>query len=163
MSKAYFFFFLFIGLTSFQHAFATDTNPKTSFYYRQIDNKNGLSNSSINSIFQDKDQLLWIGTWDGLNRYDGAHFSVYNHNIDRVENSIGGNVILSIKGDQNNNIWINTIGGISRYNKLNGKFSRYFYKKTAPQKIRENEYDLIISDQGEVFCFAANGESDGSG
>lgn len=157
MSKAYFFFFLFIGLTSFQHAFATDTNPKTSFYYRQIDNKNGLSNSSINSIFQDKDQLLWIGTWDGLNRYDGAHFSVYNHNIDRVENSIGGNVILSIKGDQNNNIWINTIGGISRYNKLNGKFSRYFYKKTAPQKIRENEYDLIISDQGEVFCFAANG------
>mgnify|MGYP000058613583 CR=1 FL=1 len=158
MSKAYFlFFFLLIGLTTSKYVVANDTKPKTSFYYRQIDSKNGLSNSSINTIFQDQDQLLWVGTWDGLNRYDGAHFSVYNHNIDQVENSIGGNVILSIKGDQNQNIWISTIGGISRYNKPSGKFSRYFYKKTAPQKIRENEYDLIVNDKGEVFCFAVNG------
>jgi len=157
MSKAFFFFFFLMSVLCSQSVLAEDVKPKVSFYYRQFDNRNGLSNSSINSIFQDKDQLLWIGTWDGLNRYDGAHFSVYNHNIDKVENSIGSNVIQSIKEDHQSNIWINTIGGISRYNKISGKFSRYFYKNTSPQKIRENEYDLIINKKGEVFCFAANG------
>ncbi|RDC54501.1 hybrid sensor histidine kinase/response regulator [Pedobacter chinensis] len=146
-----------MGVLFYQSVLAEDVKPRVSFYYRQFDNRNGLSNSSINAIFQDKDQLLWIGTWDGLNRYDGAHFSVYNHNIDKVENSIGSNVIQSIKEDNHSNIWINTIGGISRYNKVSGKFSRYFYKNTSPQKIRENEYDLIINKNGEVFCFAANG------
>ncbi|WP_316795267.1 two-component regulator propeller domain-containing protein [Pedobacter agri] len=157
MSKVFVAFLILLKFVSLEHVYADDVKPKTSFYYRQLDNRNGLSNSSINSIFQDKDQLLWIGTWDGLNRYDGAHFSVYNHNIDKIENSIGSNVILSIKEDQKNNIWINTIGGISRYNKTAGKFSRYFYKNTSPQKIRENEYDLIISNNGMVFCFSANG------
>lgn len=157
MSKAFVVFLFLMGFISLEHIYAEDVKPKVSFYYRQLDNRNGLSNSSINSIFQDKDQLLWIGTWDGLNRYDGANFTVYNHNIDKIENSIGSNVILSIKEDQKNNIWINTIGGISRYNKVSGKFSRYFYKNTSPQKIRENEYDLIISNDGMVFCFSANG------
>lgn len=157
MSKTYFIYLLLIGLIYSQNLFAEDVKPGISFYYRQLDNRNGLSNSSINSILQDKDQLLWIGTWDGLNRYDGAHFNVYNHNIDKAENSIGSNVIQTIKEDSNNNIWINTIGGISRYNKITGNFSRYFYKNTASQKIRENEYELVINSKGEVFCFSANG------
>ena len=157
MRKVFIVFLFLMRFFLLENVFAEDVKPEISFYYRQIDNRNGLSNSSINSIFQDKDQLLWVGTWDGLNRYDGAHFSVYNHNIDKLESSIGSNVILSIKEDKRNNIWINTVGGISRYHKATGKFSRYFYKNTSPQKITENEYDLIISNEGTVFCFAANG------
>jgi len=157
MSKSCFIYILLLGLTFSQTLFAEDVKPGVSFYYRQLDNRNGLSNSSINSILQDKDQLLWIGTWDGLNRYDGAHFNVYNHNIDKAENSIGSNVIQTIKEDNHSNIWINTIGGISRYNKITGAFSRYFYKNTTAQKIRENEYELVINSKGSVFCFSANG------
>lgn len=128
-----------------------------SFYYRQLDNRNGLSNSAINAILQDKDELLWIGTWDGLNRYDGAHFNVYNHNIDQIESSIGSNVIQAISEDRSGNIWINTIGGISRYHQASGKFYRYFYKNTTAKKVTENEYKLAINAQGEVFCYAADG------
>ncbi|QPH41358.1 hybrid sensor histidine kinase/response regulator transcription factor [Pedobacter endophyticus] len=157
MNRVFIFLSFIAGLFCASGAHAVDVEPPNSFYYRQLDNRNGLSNSSINTIFQDRDQLLWIGTWDGLNRYDGANFSVYNHNIDQRQNSIGSNVIQSIKEDHKNNIWISTIGGVSRYNKVSGKFSRYFYKNTAIQKIRENEYELIISKAGEVFCFAANG------
>lgn len=136
---------------------AKDINPEVSFYYQQLDNRNGLSNSSVNNIFVDKDQLLWIGTWDGLNRYDGTKFSVYNHNIGKVKNSIGSNVIQSINEDAHKNIWINTIGGISRYNKSNGKVYRYFYPNTLNQKVSENEYELTINKNGDVFCYSADG------
>jgi ligand-binding sensor domain-containing protein/DNA-binding response OmpR family regulator/signal transduction histidine kinase len=136
---------------------ANDNRPQVSYGYRQLDNKSGLSNSAINTIFLDRDELLWIGTWDGLNRYDGSRFNVYNHSIENIKTSIGSNVVQSIAEDLNGNIWLNTIGGISRYQKNTGKFFRYFYKTTTTKKITENEYKLAISAQGEVFCYAADG------
>lgn len=157
MNKVYATFFICMSLFLSLAVAADDVKPGISFYYRQLDNRNGLSNSSVNAIFQDKDQLLWIGTWDGLNRYDGAKFSVYNHNIDKAENSIGSNVIQAIKEDNSGNIWINTIGGISRYNKATGKFSRYFYRNSTAQKIRENEFELVINQKGDVYCYSADG------
>ncbi|WP_231464552.1 hybrid sensor histidine kinase/response regulator transcription factor [Pedobacter sp. Leaf132] len=158
MSKVWRRLFIIFFFSACSFIYVNGNPPGIPFYYQQLDNRNGLSNSSINSIFEDKDQLIWIGTWDGLNRYDGTKFTVYNHNIGRAENSIGSNVIQSINEDNQKNIWINTIGGISRYNKLNGKFYRYFYKNTVNQKVRENEYQLIINHQGAVFCYAANGD-----
>ncbi|KQC00410.1 hybrid sensor histidine kinase/response regulator transcription factor [Pedobacter sp. Hv1] len=158
MKKALVFLSLICCLAYSIPLYADDQKPGISFYYRQLDNRNGLSNSAINAILQDKDELLWIGTWDGLNRYDGARFSVYNHNIDKVENSIGSNVIQAISEDQHGNIWINTIGGISRYHKITGKFYRYFYQNTTTTKVTENEYKLAINAQGDVFCSAADGQ-----
>lgn len=137
--------------------YARELKSGALFYFRQLDNRNGLSNSSINTIFQDKDQLLWIGTWDGLNRYDGAEFNVYNHNIDQKENSIGSNVIQTINEDNDGNIWVNTIGGISRYHKSTGKFYRYFYRNSTSNKISENEFELAVNVKGEVYCYAADG------
>ncbi|WP_316734754.1 two-component regulator propeller domain-containing protein [Pedobacter aquatilis] len=157
MIRAYTFFIFLIQIASLQFLFAQEIKPEMAFYYKQLDNRNGLSNGSVNAVYQDKDQLLWIGTWDGLNRYDGSKFTVYNHLIEQKENSIGSNVIQSIKEDNQHNIWINTVGGISRYNKISGKFSRYFYKNAASQKVSENEYDLVISQNGDVFCLASSG------
>ncbi|WP_421942529.1 hybrid sensor histidine kinase/response regulator transcription factor [Pedobacter sp.] len=156
MSKVWLLFSVYL-VFAFSFVQAKNLNPEVSFYYQQLDNRNGLSNSSVNNIFVDKDQLLWIGTWDGLNRYDGTKFSVYNHNIGKVKNSIGSNVIQSINEDNHKNIWINTIGGISRYNKINGKVYRYFYPNTINQKVSENEYELAVNKNGDVFCYSADG------
>ncbi len=139
--------------------------PPTSYLFAQriipsfetLNVNEGLTQSSVYAIHQDRFGYMWVGTADGLNRYDGAHFNVYNHNIDKIENSIGSNVIQAISEDQNGNIWINTIGGISRYQKTTGKFFRYFYKNTTAKKVTENEYKLAINAKGEVFCYAADG------
>ena len=61
----------------------------------QLDNTNGLSNSSVNDIFQDSENLLWIGTWDGLNRYDGHKFKVFRPELNN-KNSLSNQVILKI-------------------------------------------------------------------
>ena len=49
-------------------------SPKPEYVLEQLDNTSGISHSSVNTVFQDSDNLLWLGTWDGLNRYDGRTF-----------------------------------------------------------------------------------------
>jgi len=51
--------------------FNTVANPPEPYFVQHYDNRNGLSNSSINYIFKDASNLLWVATWDGLNMYDG--------------------------------------------------------------------------------------------
>ncbi|MBD3661031.1 MAG: hypothetical protein HUJ11_02370, partial [Arenibacter algicola] len=77
---------------------ASQNNPKSALIHpdrkyklQQIDNSLGLSNSSINAIFQDSDNLLWIGTWDGLNRYDGSKFKIFRPELNN-ENSLSNQV-----------------------------------------------------------------------
>lgn len=148
--------FLLFFVSVFGARVAANEEPQ-NFVYRQLDNRHGLSNSSINAILQDKDQLLWIGTWDGLNRFDGAKFTTYNHNINSAETSVGSNVIQSLSEDDFGNIWIVTIGGISRYEKKTGKFYKYFYKSTS-SKVSEKEYEIVTVPKQGVFCFAASGQ-----
>ncbi|WP_245681397.1 two-component regulator propeller domain-containing protein [Arcticibacter eurypsychrophilus] len=122
------------------------------FYYQRFDNRNGLSNSAVNIVFQDKDQLVWIGTWDGLNMYDGTDFRVFNYTSENQSGSIGNNVIQDIKEDKNGNIWISTIGGITRFEKSSGKFYTYFYNLATKKSIAEKEYELAIVADETVFC-----------
>lgn len=138
----------------FKSILASDTGEDKQFYFQQLDNRNGLSNSAVNTIFQGKDQLLWIGTWDGLNMYDGSDFRVFNYNSENQSISIGNNVIQDIKEDKNNNIWIITIGGITRFEKTTGKFYRYFYNRTTKRSIAEKEYELTITGDGTIFCYS---------
>lgn len=124
------------------------------FYFQQFDNRNGLSNSAVNVVFQDRDQLLWVGTWDGLNMYDGTDFRVFNYNSENQGGSIGNNVVQDIKEDKAGNIWISTIGGITRFEKAVGKFYRYFYNQTTKRSIAEKEYELAITASGNVYCYS---------
>ncbi len=157
MKRAIVFTFFLLFLLDSYSLNAAVANPNLQFYFKQLDNRTGLSNSSINAILQDNEQLLWVGTWDGLNRYSGANFSVYNHSIDKATNSIGGNVVQAINEDKIGNIWINTIGGVSRYEKKTGKFYRYFYKTAISKRVSENEFEIAINAKGDVFCYGTDG------
>src|SRR5271170_4055935 len=70
----------------------------------------GLSQSNVTCILQDSRGLMWFGTQDGLNRYDGYRFTVYkNDPLDPV--SLSNNYIKDIKDDAKGNIWVATLGG----------------------------------------------------
>lgn len=125
-------------------------------YFQRYDNNNGLSNSSVNCIYQDPDNLLWIGTWDGLNMFDGSAFTVFNYDANFHSSSIGNNVIWQITGDNNKNIWLSTAEGITRYNKLTGKIRNYLYDLSTKSNITENAYHLAVNKNGNLFCYNAN-------
>jgi len=137
--------FIFIGAK----IFANDEPP---FYIQQLDNRNGLSNSAINALFSDSDNLLWIATWDGLNLYDGTSFHVFNYSKENNTASIGNNVVQQILQDKNGFIWISTIEGLSRYSKHSGTFANYFYTHSTRLGISEREYALLNDSSKNIYC-----------
>lgn len=109
----------------------------------QLDNTKGLSNSSINTIFQDSENLLWIGTWDGLNRYDGNSFEIFRPELNN-KNSLSNQVILKIDEDNTGRIWILTIHGINRYDKKTGIFEHYNFSRENIPPLSESEFNMAL-------------------
>ncbi|MEC5167537.1 ligand-binding sensor domain-containing protein [Flavobacterium sp. PL11] len=129
----------------------TDLNYSTE----QLDNTKGLSNSSVNTIFQDSQNLLWIGTWDGLNRYDGNNFKIYRPELNN-ENSLTNQVILKIDEDHLGYIWILTMHGINRYDKKVDLFKRYYFTKKNNRPLSESEFNIAINPAKKVYCAVKN-------
>lgn len=137
---------------------ALKPSAQESYTFQQLDNSNGLSNSAINYIFQDHDDLLWLGTWDGLNMYDGSTFHVFNYRKGNDATSVGSNIIYQIEEDKHRNVWIATIDGVSKYNKNSGKFSHYFYNTPKKKKLLGKGFSVAIDINGIVYC-ASKSES----
>ncbi len=85
----------------------------------------GLSQSNVTCLLQDDRGVLWVGTQDGLNRFDGQHFTVFQAEP-RNPASISDNSITRVLEDRAGRIWIGTQnGGLNRYDPGTGRFIRY--------------------------------------
>ena len=93
---------------------------KDQFFFKNIDNKMGLSQNGVLSIFQDTEGYIWFGTHYGLNRFDG--FNIKTFYASDNKNGLAGNDIQFILQDSVNNIWIATSEGISIYNPASKQF-----------------------------------------
>ncbi|MGM9478372.1 two-component regulator propeller domain-containing protein [Pedobacter sp. GSP4] len=98
--------------------------PAVTIKYLGVEN--GLSNNVVNSLYLDRFGFMWMGTYDGLNRYDGYHFKVFRNGWGD-ENSLINNHITVLNGDKKNRIWVGTQKGISYYDYADSKFHRLFY------------------------------------
>jgi len=124
---------------------------EVNYFIEQLDNTKGLSNSSVNAIFQDSENLLWIGTWDGLNRYDGTKFKIFRPELNN-ENSLSHQVILKIGEDDTGQIWILTMHGINRYDKKKNLFQRYYFSRENDPPLTESEFNIAFNGSKKVFC-----------
>lgn len=95
--------------------------------FKHLDNTWGLSQNSVNSVFKDSEGYYWIGTQDGLNRFDGTSFEVFRHNRNS-SNSISDNFILDINEDHYGQLWIGTRHCLNRYNKRTHTFTNVIYQ-----------------------------------
>ena len=123
----------------------------TKFSSEQLDNTKGLSNSSVNTIFQDSQNLIWIGGWDGLNRYDGNNFKIFRPELNN-ENSLSNQVILKIDEDAAGAIWVVTMHGINRYDKRTDSFQRFYFQRKNTPPLSESEFNIALNQSKNVFC-----------
>ncbi|RZJ70609.1 hybrid sensor histidine kinase/response regulator transcription factor [Flavobacterium sp.] len=126
-------------------------DTKIKYSLEQLDNTKGLSNSSVNCIFQDSQNLIWIGTWDGLNRYDGNNFQIFRPQPDPVK-SLSNQVILKIGEDFQGQIWVLTMHGINRYDKKTGDFQQFYFSRKNKPPLSESEFNMALDADKRVYC-----------
>lgn len=129
------------------HSFALSQTEE--YIYQQLTDADGLSQSTIFAAIQDKQGYLWLGTIDGLNRYDGYEFKVYVNNP-TDSNSISDNFISALFEDSEGYIWIGTVNGhLNRLNKKNEIIKRFYindyFETEIKQEINFYEYPLAFS------------------
>lgn len=113
-----FLFFLFLGISLSVRA------GVERFFFTDLDVKDGLSQQTVTSIFQDSDGYMWFGTRSGLNRYDGYGFKVFRKDYDKVH-SLSGNHIMDVFQDYCRDIWVGTQQGLSRIDYETEEIYRY--------------------------------------
>ena len=73
---------------------------------------------------------MWFATYDGINKYDGYAFTVYQHNEDDPH-SIANDIARIVKTDSRGRVWIGTREGLSWYDEEKDQFKNYFYEKNG--------------------------------
>jgi len=120
----------------------------------QVENfsiNNGLSQSVVTCILVDKFGFIWVGTQDGLNRYDGYQFDTYRYSPYN-NNSLSSNYIQAMCEDKNGNIWIATQNGLNKFDRNAGLFYRFMNEANNPNSLFENDtYFVYIDSEGFIW------------
>ncbi|WP_394174940.1 EAL domain-containing protein [Thalassotalea litorea] len=141
--------FLFIGLClSF---FATAEQPPLKF--QQLSVKQGLSQSTVYSIAQDKHGLIWMATQDGLNRYDGYEITHYKNESDNPF-SLASNLVRVVFVDSQNILWVGTGNGLSKYETKKDRFTNYFHESESINSLKDNTIWSIYEDNHQNIWVA---------
>lgn len=131
---------------------------KNRYLFTHLTNKDGLSQNSVMTMHQDKLGQMWIGTRDGLNKYDGTKITIYRTEFNNP-NSISNDHILSIEEDDEGNIWFGTLNGLNLYNPKTNTFTRFYHNK-AKQNISSNTiWDIQQLSNGNLWIATDNGIS----
>ncbi|MBS1621135.1 MAG: histidine kinase [Bacteroidetes bacterium] len=145
---------VFWGNTVFSQVF-----PNIQFNY--LTEKEGLSDNDVSCITQDQQGFIWIGTLDGLNRYDGYRVKNFYYNPTN-ENSLVNNYVSCIVPVENNQLWIATREGVSVYNKQTGKFRNFRHNPDDTSSLdndqnvnifKGNSNDTWITTPNTVYFF----------
>ena len=92
--------------------------------FRHLAVEDGLSQNTINCIFQDNYGFMWFGTQDGLNCYDGLEFTTYR-SVPEDSGTISHNWIWDVIEDTSENLWIATWNGLTKYDRSLRAFQRF--------------------------------------
>jgi signal transduction histidine kinase/ligand-binding sensor domain-containing protein/DNA-binding response OmpR family regulator len=114
--------------------------------FARISTLNGLSQSNVTCITEDKMGFLWFGTQNGLNRYDGYGFTVFR-NDPKDPTSISNNHIKTLELDLDGNLWVGTWGGgLNRFNAEKATFIHYL-PDTTNGRIADNFITALLADK----------------
>jgi ligand-binding sensor domain-containing protein len=104
------------------------------YHFKLFNTQNGLSNNNVTCLAKDKKGFLWVGTNNGLNRFDGSAFDNFFYNPND-STTIQNNQIQDILVTKNNDLWVSTINGISLFDEISQSFKNYSPDTSVLSKI----------------------------
>ena len=116
-----------------------------SVRFQHLSVEQGLSHNEAVSITQDKYDLIWIGTSDGLNRFDGYKVEVYRHEPGN-KNSLPNNLIRCVFTDSHGTVWIGTTNGLAYYDDHTNSFRSFFQVRNNENSLPSNWISVINED-----------------
>lgn len=117
----------------------------------------GLSQGTVKAILQDKNGFIWIGTDDGLNKFNGYEFNVF-HNNPSDSTTISNNDINAIIQDKEGIVWIGTNWGLNSYNPITSKFTQFLQNPSKEHQLSDNVIQTILEDEyGIIWLGTENG------
>ncbi|WP_455537964.1 ligand-binding sensor domain-containing protein [Terrisporobacter sp.] len=125
-----------IVLTNFTSKSYASMNDLT---FNNMNIEQGISQSTVEVIFQDSKGYIWLGTNDGLNRYNGYEYKIYNY--EEGTNSISHNGITDICEDDEENLWVGTVQGINKINHKSNEIKNYTEENN---KIKDDSTSEIL-------------------
>ena len=121
----------------------------------KISGTEGLSQNTVKSIIQDSNGFIWVGTYNGINKYDG--YSMVHYKFLNDVNSLSSNIIISLFEDKDGYIWAGTTNaGLNRIDPRTGKIEVYFDDPNAPDYASEIDH-IYQSSSGVLFIKTSKG------
>jgi len=140
-----FFIFFLTGISSY-----AQRDFFTKYYFKNLNIRDGLSQSTVNAILQDSKGFMWFGTKDGLNRYDGLSFRVFKFDAN-TKKSIGNNFITALYEDQNGNMFVGTDAGLYIYSPITDSFKRFSLRSAQGTSIEHSVTSIISDKKGGIW------------
>ena len=125
--------------------------------FAHIGLNDGLSQNTVVDITQDRKNNMWFATHNGLNKFDGYDFTVYQHNAQNPY-SIGNDIIRTCITDKQGRIWIGTDEGLSLYDVNMDRFDNFSYQENGKQLsidgiVETNNKLLLCSRKKKLLLF----------
>lgn len=115
-----------------------------SYHFVHFTGNDGLPHQQVEALQFDAKGMLWIGTRNGLSKYDGYSFVNYHKDLSNP-NSLNHNFVKSLYVDKKGRLWVGTHNGICRYRPETDDFKSYTLSNILIQTILENS-------KGEIIC-----------
>jgi len=141
---------LFFFLLSFYSSLFVGSANANSLTFSDLPGGNGASLNVVSVIYRDHLGFIWIGSSDGLNRYDGYNYKVYRHNMDDVQ-SISENIVTGINEDEQGNLWVATRNGLNKFNRSTEQFKRFYSTSNERNTLISNHITRLIKDDNGAF------------
>lgn len=128
-----------------------------SVQFNSLSLNDGLSQATASCMTQDREGFIWIGTRDGLNRYDGYTFSVLQYDL-TDSTSISNNTITALANDRSGGLWVGTSFGLNRLNTRTLHADSYYHWFEDSASISSNKIRALAEDKlGRLWVGTNNG------
>ena len=145
----------FISITFCFYSGIYSQANEIKFYHLTVED--GLTSNGVTQIIQDRNGFVWLGTYNGLTRFDGYNFKAFLPEPNNPK-SISNHSIWALELDNLGNIWCGTQDGLNKYNPVTEQFIRFKNNHKQPGSISNDHIYCIFKDkQGTLWIGTLNG------